>query len=557
LHFPVRIVHAAGAGLVRNQERLDYMLHKPHIRAVAPKSMKASGAGDRNYPNGADLFIPHSDHLRQRDNTGIAGVQHWTTCLSAMTTVPAIGDDSWLHTLVNAVTDCAIYMLDPNGVVVAWGAGAERVAGYSADEITGRHFSRLCTEADQRGEQPSEQLKIADRTGRFDDEIWLVRKGGDRFRARVVVDALRDHDGRLAGFACLTRDLTERRSADDALRRSEERFRRVVEATPNAMVMTDQEGRIRLINTQTERLFGYSRPELLGQSVEMLVPERFRHHHPELRAAFYADSRTRPMGVGRDLYGLRKDGSEFSVEIGLNPIETDEGTMVLSAITDISDRKREESRMRASLKEKDILLGEIHHRVKNNLQIVDSLLGLQSGSILEVGVQDILRESQNRIKSMALIHQLLYQSNDFARMDFSTFLDTLVPTLASSYGADPDRVALSINASGVRLPLSVAVPCGLMANELISNALKHAFPGDRHGEIRVDLSARPDGQILLSVEDNGVGIPDDLDLAQTVTLGLQLVMLLTDQVGGKMVVRRAAPTRFALQLRVGSEGRAQ
>jgi two-component system, sensor histidine kinase PdtaS len=330
----------------------------------------------------------------------------------------------------------------------------------------------------------------------------------------------------------------------------------VVEATPNAMAMIDRVGRIAMVNAQTERVFGYSRTELLGQPVEMLVPERFRFHHPGLRATFFDGPRTRPMGGTRELYGLRKDGSEFAVEIGLNPIETDEGTMVLSAITDISDRKREESRIRAALKEKDILLGEIHHRVKNNLQIVDSLLGLQAGGIQDTGIQNILRESQNRRKSMALIHQILYQSSDFARMDFRNFLDTLVPTLASSYGADPDHILLLINAIEVRLPLSVAIPCGLMINELISNALKHAFPGNRHGEIHIDLSTAPNEQILLSVEDDGVGIPDDLDLDQTATLGLQLVMLLTDQVGGKMTVRRSNLTRFALLLDVGDEDRA-
>jgi PAS domain S-box-containing protein len=320
--------------------------------------------------------------------------------------------------------------------------------------------------------------------------------------------------------------------------------------------MIDRAGLIEMVNAQTERVFGYSRTDLLGQPMEMLVPERFRDHHPRLRTSFYDDPRTRPMGAARDLYGLRKDGSEFPVEIGLNPIETGDGTMVLSAIVDISTRKREEGRVLASLKEKDILLGEIHHRVKNNLQIVDSLLGLQSGIINDTGTQEILRESQNRIKSMALIHQILYQSNDFARMDFNNFLDTLVPTLASSYGADPDRIVLSINAIEVRLPLSVAIPCGLLVNELISNALKHAFPANRHGEIRIDLSIASGGQVLLSVEDDGVGIPDDLDLDNTATLGLQLVTLLTDQLGGEMVIRRSNPTRFALRLHLGTEDRA-
>ena len=131
-----------------------------------------------------------------------------------------------------------------------------------------------------------------------------------------------------------------------ALQRSEERFRRVVESAPSAMVMIGHTGQIELVNAQTERLFAYSREELIGQPVEMLIPERLRNHHPELRGSYFADPQTRPMGAGRDLFGLRKDGREFPVEIGLSPIETDDGTMVLSTIVDLSARKRLEERLR-------------------------------------------------------------------------------------------------------------------------------------------------------------------------------------------------------------------
>jgi two-component system, sensor histidine kinase PdtaS len=166
-----------------------------------------------------------------------------------------------------------------------------------------------------------------------------------------------------------------------ARKRSEDRFRRVVESLPSAMVMIRANGQIEMVNAQAERLFGYPRRELLGQPIEMLVPARFGKHHPSLRSAFFNDPQSRPMGAGRDLYALRKDGSEFPVEIGLNPIETDEGMMVLSAIVDISDRKQREAHIQAALKEKDLLLGEIHHRVKNNLQVIDGLLDLQSSNI--------------------------------------------------------------------------------------------------------------------------------------------------------------------------------
>ena len=158
----------------------------------------------------------------------------------------------------------------------------------------------------------------------------------------------------------------------------------------------------------------------------------------------------------------------------------------------------------------------------------------------------MLRESQNRIKSMALIHQTLYKSQDFAQVDFSNFLNSLAPTLVSSYGVDPNRITLKVETVEVQLPINAAIPCGLVVNELISNALKHAFPGNGRGEIRIRLGRISESHAVLSVSDDGQGLPEGLDPANTETLGLQLVNLLTDQLDGTIEINRANPTAFTL-----------
>jgi PAS domain S-box-containing protein len=374
-------------------------------------------------------------------------------------------------------------------------------------------------------------------------DLFGLRRDGSEFPVEIGLNPIETDEGVMVLSAIV--DLSGRK-------RMEERFKRVVEFAPNAMVMINDAGRIEMVNAQTEALFGYDRSELLGQPVEILVPDRLRQRHPGLRQSFFGDPKSRPMGVGRDLYAVRKNGTEFPVEIGLNPIETDEGLMVLSSIMDISERKLREQVTQGALKEKDILLGEIHHRVKNNLHIIHSLLDLQSARITDTSVQEMLRESQNRIRSMALIHQTLYESKDFAGVDFGTFLDTLIPTLFSSYGVDPFRIRLVIQAEGVKLPINLAIPCGLMVNELVSNALKHAFPGGRSGAITVtvEAAAAPEGigeQVVLSVCDDGAGLAATVDLETTETLGLRLVQLLTDQLHGVLDIHRAAPTRFTIK----------
>ncbi|NJD87047.1 MAG: PAS domain S-box protein [Betaproteobacteria bacterium] len=317
---------------------------------------------------------------------------------------------------------------------------------------------------------------------------------------------------------------------------------------PLAMVLVGGDGRIALVNAQAATLFGWNREELVGQPLDVLVPDRFRDVHPAYRAGFLANPYARAMGAGRDLYARRRDGTEFPVEIGLNPVPVEGGTMVLSAIVDITERKEREEGIRRSLEEKDLLLAEIHHRVKNNLQVIHSLLDLQAIRSEDPAVRGILLDSQNRVRSMSLIHQTLYQSKDFARVDFDHFLHALAPGLSDSLSGGDRRVALEVRPSGIALPLATAIPCGLIVNELVSNAFKHGFPDGRAGRVTVGLLHAGPGRALLEVANDGVPIDPAVDLASSRSLGMTLVTLLAQQLHARLEVRRADPVRFSIHL---------
>ncbi len=337
---------------------------------------------------------------------------------------------------------------------------------------------------------------------------------------------------------------------------SEDSFRRVVEWAPSAMVMINSDGVMVLVNAQTERMFNYSRDALIGQSVEILVPERFRHHHVQFRSGFFGNPQPRPMGIGRDLAGCRSDGSEFPIEIGLNPLETEAGGMVLASIIDITERLRAQQHLEEALREKTVLLNEVHHRVKNNLQVITSLLNLQADHATDPVSRAILTESCGRVKAMALTHQLLYEHKDFSRIDLGDYLHRLVQSIRASYRSTDGRITLLIRPEGsIHLDLERAIPCGLLVNELVTNSFKHAFPGERRGEIVIELHEDSRSQIYLSVADNGIGLPPDVALTQGSSLGLQLVPLFVEQLHGSLLIERENGTRFSVTFPIRPAGK--
>jgi rsbT co-antagonist protein RsbR len=276
-----------------------------------------------------------------------------------------------LQAMLGAVADYAIFKLDAEGRVVSWAPGAEALLGYTAAEAIGLPVSVFHTEEDQAAGLVEREFRDARDRGRYEFEGWRVRKGGDRFWAYVTMAPIRSADGSLAGYVKVARDVTERR-------RSESMFRGLLETAPDAIVIVSADGRIVLVNRQTEQLFGFGRDELIGRDVEMLVPARLRQRHPEHRAGFFASPRVRPMGLGLELFGLRRDGSEFPVEISLSPLETDEGVLVSAAIRDVTERRDQELRLQ---RQRDEIL-ELSTPV---IQVWDKVLALPIIGTLDSG----------------------------------------------------------------------------------------------------------------------------------------------------------------------------
>src|ERR1700722_14007102 len=240
--------------------------------------------------------------------------------------------------LLDGVQDYSIFTLDPNGMVASWNAGAERIKGYKADEIIGQNFSRFYLPGDVDQGKPKAELQVAAASGRSEVEHWRVRKDGSRFWANVVITAARSSSGSLLGFSEISRDISERKE-------TEAKYRGLLEAAPDAMVVVNQDGEIVLLNVQAEKQFAYHRDELVGQKVKNIIPEGFAERLLADGLRSVEDALAQQIGTGIELTGRRKDGSDFPIEIMLSPLGSAEGILVTAAIRDISVRKAAEKHL--------------------------------------------------------------------------------------------------------------------------------------------------------------------------------------------------------------------
>jgi PAS domain S-box-containing protein len=327
-------------------------------------------------------------------------------------------------------------------------------------------------------------------------------------------------------------------------------YRRLVDEVQDyAIFLTDLEGRVISWNGGAERTLGWTEAEILGQSsFRVFVPE-------DLASGAAARELATAAAEGRaenERWHLRKDGSRFWGSGIMTAVHDDAGALVGfgKIMRDRTAQRQLEEQLRASLQDKEVLLKEVYHRVKNNLQVIVSLLDLQADTLADPQGRAVFDDCQHRIQVMALIHEALYQSSSLAQVHVGDYARRLAADLLRAQSVQPERLRLTVEADEVWLSADKAVPCGLILNELLTNCVKHAFPAGRAGEIRLAVRADAEAQVTLSVGDSGVGFPPEVDFRNTDSLGLQLICLLTEQLGGTIALERREGTAVTIRFSV-------
>jgi PAS domain S-box-containing protein len=324
---------------------------------------------------------------------------------------------------------------------------------------------------------------------------------------------------------------------------TEQRFKTLVEAVQDyAIFMVDPDGRVKTWNHGAERLKGYSDAEIIGSHLDLFYPPEQAGLANKLLAHAREHGRVESEG-----WRMRKDGTRFWANIVITAVFDASGRLegFAKVTRDFSERRRHDDELRKSLREREVLLQEVHHRVKNNLQVISSLINMQLRRLDKGPMRDAFEETQTRVLAMALIHEKLYQSKDYSRVPFADYGRSLAQNVFHATGMATHEIQLDLAIDDVSLSLDRAIPCGLLINELMTNALKHAFR-DRSGTLRVALERQDDGALRLTVADDGIGLPAGFEAGRATSLGLQIVNTLARQLDAQLIVERQHGSSFQL-----------
>jgi PAS domain S-box-containing protein len=418
-----------------------------------------------------------------------------------------------------------------------WNKQAEKIFGLKAEDCIGKNdydfFSKEDADFFRKKDLETIQTK-----GILDIPEETVQTPTGKVLIHTLKTVVRDAEGRPLYLLGVSENISELKKMNEILKVSEEKYRSLVENSPITIITTDKNELIQFIN-----FTGTGRPinEIIGHSIYELVSPEFHKLVQESHKSVFVSKKP----VTYETERIEMDGSKKNYQTHAGPMLFGDEVIGLTIFTrDITNRIENEERIKKSLKEKEILLQEVHHRVKNNLQIISSILNLQTRSIKDARVHELINETRYRIMSMSFIHDLLYQTKDFTNIDFSKYIQNITSNIMNTYTMNKN-IHLKLHTEPILLNLDNAIPCGLIVNELITNAFKYAFPDGRNGEIVLELKLVKD-KIILSVADNGVGISKKVNYQTTESLGFQLINSLVSQIDAVLTYESDNGTKFTV-----------
>lgn len=451
--------------------------------------------------------------------------------------------DEVLKSLLNLSTDI-ITVLTNEGIILFESDSIESMLGYDKNELIGQNafmyvhkddLKRVYSDFNTGLLSPGKPIISSYRFRKADGSYIFLETAGVKFKS--------DDSNNLV---IISRDVTSRVETEKKIRR----LTAAVEQSSNTIVITDIEGRIEYVNKKFADLTGYSKDEAVGGNPSIL---RSGTTPKEIYKDLWTTILTGSVWQG-EIKNKKKSGELYWEKIKITPVvdENDQITNFIAIKDDITREKNISEKLEQSLKEKEIMLKEIHHRVKNNLQIVISLLNLQSTTVDDQKLKNQLTISQNRVRSMALIHQHLYRSSDLTRINMEDYLLGLSGQLLSSYDEQKNVVKITVNAKDIEFTIETAVPFGLLVNEMITNSLKHGFQGRKEGNIEIKLSKSGNDEYTLDYHDDGIGIPINIVNGHVVSFGMHLIEMLVSQLDGSFELIPSGGTNYRINFRGSS-----
>jgi PAS domain S-box-containing protein len=462
-----------------------------------------------------------------------------------------------------------LIVISPEGLIVTVNPFVCGTLGYEESELIGQPIERVIDISDLTSTAGWLRF-LCKRERVINIERIFLRKDNKKIPVLFSSSVIYDLEGKVQCIISVTQDISSRKNVEVQLNKAQKYSQSLIDCSMDMIVAVDKDRNITEFNKAAQEIFGYHIEEVIGKNISMLYANE--------QGGNLLNKILQEKGqLNGETINKRKNGETFISAISVSVLSDEENNICgsVGVSRDVTEKKRLEMELAVyrvnleemveqrtseltsanttiseSLKEKEVLLREIHHRVKNNLQIVSSILGKQMQYIKDEEALVMFRDSQNRIDSMALIHEKLYQSTSLSKINISEYLHDLVNSLLGAYDEYSTNISLNIKCDEIQLNIETAIPCGLIINELITNSLKYAFPDDRKGEIIVDFKKDEDNNLLLIVGDNGVGFPNDFDVSSAKSLGLYLVNQLSlKQLDGSLEIDNTNGTLFKISFK--------